>query len=107
MGADQTDDELPGFEPPHPGEYLRKDVLPSLGMTITQLAAHLGVTRATLSELLNCRRDLSLEMAQRLGMALRNGARFWLTLQMQRDLWLAERQNKISVRPLKRSSNAA
>jgi len=50
MGANGNDNELPAFEPPHPGEYLRKDVMPSLKMTITDLADHLGVTRASLSE---------------------------------------------------------
>jgi len=107
MGDDRMDDELPAFEPPHPGEYIRNDVLPALDMTITQLADHLGVTRATLSALVNCKSDLSHEMAQRLGMAIRNGTRFWFTLQMQRDLWLAEKQKKIHVRPLKWSSDAA
>jgi addiction module HigA family antidote len=100
-------DELPAFEPPHPGEYIRRDVLPALGMTITDLAGHLGVTRATLSALVNGKSDLSLEMAQRLGMAFRNGTRFWFSLQMQRDIWFAERENKIVVRPLKWSSDAA
>jgi addiction module HigA family antidote len=94
-------EELPAFEPPHPGKYIRNDVLPALGMTITQLADHLGVTRASLSELVNCRRDVSLEMAQRLGQAFRNGTRFWMALQMQRDIWLAERENKITVLPVK------
>lgn len=87
--------------PPHPGEYLREDVLPALGMTITDLARHLGVTRTTLSELLNEKRDLSLEMAQRLGQAFGNGARFWLALQMQRDIWQAERESNIHVNRLK------
>jgi addiction module HigA family antidote len=100
MGAD-LDNELPAFEPPHPGEYLRKDILPALGMTITDLADHLGVTRASLSELVNCRRDLSLEMAQRLGQAFRNGTRFWWALQAQRDIWFAERNKKIRVKPVK------
>jgi antitoxin HigA-1 len=105
MYEDQLD-ELPAFEPPHPGEYIRKDVLPALGMTITDLANHLGVTRATLSALVNCKSDLSLEMAQRLGMAFRNGTRFWFTLQTQRDIWLAERQKTVVVRPLEWSSGA-
>jgi addiction module HigA family antidote len=108
MGAShQIDNDLPGFEPPHPGEYIRKDVLPTIGMTITQLADHLGVTRATLSALVNCKSDLSLEMAQRLGMAFRNGTRFWFALQIQRDIWFAEKHKKISVKPLKRTSGAA
>ena len=101
------DQDLPGFEPPHPGEYIRKDILPALGMTITDLAEHLGVTRASLSELVNCKRDLSLEMAQRLGQAFRNGTRFWFSLQMQRDIWFAEHNKKVSVEPIDWRPDAA
>lgn len=81
---------LPAFRPPHPGEYLREDVLPSLGMTIKDFAARLGVSRNTVSNLVNERRSLSTDMAVRLGQALGNGARFWLALQMQHDVWEAE-----------------
>ena len=105
--ANDQDEELPAFEPPHPGAYIREDVLPSLKMTITDLADHLGVTRATLSALVNEKSDLSLEMAQRLGMAFKNGTRFWFTLQIQRDIWQAEKKRKISVKPLKWSPDAA
>ena len=89
------------IEPPHPGEYLKEDILPALGMTIKDLAAHLGVSRVALSELANEKRSISMEMAQRLGKAFGNGARFWLALQMQYDIWHAERAGKISVKPLK------
>jgi antitoxin HigA-1 len=104
MAADR---DLPGFEPPHPGEYLKEDLLPALGMTITDLAEHLGVSRASLSELVNGNRSVSLEMAQRLGQAFKNGTRFWMTLQMQRDIWLAEQDSDIVVKPVKRSPRAA
>jgi addiction module HigA family antidote len=89
------------LDPPHPGEYMREDVLPALGMTIKDLAAHLGVSRVALSELVNEKRSVSIEMAQRLGKALGNGSRFWLALQVQYDFWHAERATKISVKPLK------
>jgi addiction module HigA family antidote len=88
------------FAPPHPGEYLREDVLPAIGMTVTDLATHLGVTRVTMSTLIHERRDLSMEMAQRLGQAFGNGPRFWLALQMQHDLWRAERETGIEVAPI-------
>ncbi|HEX7076364.1 MAG TPA: HigA family addiction module antitoxin [Hyphomicrobiaceae bacterium] len=87
--------------PPHPGEYLREDILPALGMTIADLARHLGVTRTSLSQLVNEKRDVSLEMAQRLGQAFGNGARFWLALQMQHDAWKAERNSKIRVQRIR------
>lgn len=94
--------------PPHPGEYLREDILPALNMTIGDLAKHLGVTRTTLSQLINEKRDVSLEMAQRLGQAFGNGARFWLALQMQHDVWKAERSRKIHVDRIRwRASEAA
>jgi addiction module HigA family antidote len=52
--------------PPHPGETLREDVLPALGLSVTDAAAQLGVTRAALSRVVNCRAAISPEMALRL-----------------------------------------
>ncbi len=60
----------------HPGELIREDILPALEMTITDLAAHLGVSRVAMSELVNAKRGVSMEMAQRLGKAFGNGTRF-------------------------------
>jgi len=57
------------MEPSHPGEILRETINPALGMTIKDVAAHLGVSRAALSELVNERRSVSLDMARRLGAA--------------------------------------
>jgi len=96
--ADEND-EL-GFPPPHPGAYLREDILPALEMTITELADHLKVARPTLSDLVNEKKSVSLEMAQKLGRALGNGARFWLTLQLQYDLWHADKKSAVGVRRL-------
>jgi addiction module HigA family antidote len=95
-----------GIAPPHPGEYLREDILPALGMTIKELAEHLGVTRTTLSELVHEKRAVSLDMAQRLGKAFGNGTRFWLALQMQRDVWLSEHDRPVSVERLRWQSAA-
>ncbi len=91
-----------GFRPPHPGEVLKQDILPGLNMTVGQLAEHLGVTRATLSDLLNEQKDVSHTMAIRLGKAVRNGTRFWLALQMQHDLWKLEQEEvyQVNVAPL-------
>jgi addiction module HigA family antidote len=86
--------------PSHPGALLRETIIPALGTSIKDLAAHLGVSRVALSELVNEKRGLSVEMAQRLGQAFGNGARFWLALQMQYDLWHAEQRKSINVRPL-------
>jgi antitoxin HigA-1 len=89
-----------GFPPAHPGEVLREDVLPALGMSVKALAAHIGVSRQSLSELINERRSVSVEMALKLGKAFGNGARFWLALQMQHDLWQAEKGDDVDVQPL-------
>lgn len=88
------------FEPPHPGEYIKEDILPALDMNATQLADHLGVSKQTVSNILNGKRPLSTDMAVRLGKAFKNGGRFWLALQMQHDLWHAERKGGAAVKPI-------
>jgi addiction module HigA family antidote len=102
-----NDREQMTLEPPHPGEFIRDVILPALHMTIKDLAKHLGVSRVALSELVNERRGVSIEMAQRLGKAFGNGARFWLALQMQHDIWHAEQSTKIVVEPLNWKSTQA
>jgi len=81
------------FNPPHPGETLREDILPSLGLTVTEAAAQLGVTRAALSRVLNGRAAISPEMALRIEgwLGEENGGRadLWLSQQAAYDLWQA------------------
>jgi antitoxin HigA-1 len=89
------------LEPTHPGEFIKEDILPELGITIKDLASHLGVSRVALSELVHARRAVSMEMAQRLGQAFGNGTRFWLALQMQHDIWRAEQASDIHVKRLR------
>ena len=96
-----------GFEPSHPGEHLREIIMPGLNMTVTRFAAHLGVTRQTLSRVVNGKSDISIEMAQRLGQALGNGPRFWLALQMQYDLWHALEDSEIDIAPIEYDNKAA
>jgi addiction module HigA family antidote len=77
-------------------------------MTITDLADHLKVARPTLSDLVHEKKSVSLEMAQRLGKAFGNGARFWLALQLQYDLWHAEQGAPVEVDPIRwRNERAA
>lgn len=76
--------------PPHPGEILRELCLEPLGLTVTDAAAALGVSRKTLSAILNGRAGVSPEMAIRLAKAFDTSAESWLYQQMQHDLWLAE-----------------
>ena len=79
--------------PPHPGETLRADVLPALGLTVTAAAKQLGVTRAALSRVLNGRAAISPEMALRLEgwLGVENGGRadLWIAQQAAYDLWQA------------------
>ena len=79
-------------KPTHPGEALREDVIKPLGLTITEAAKRLGVTRKTLSALLNCKASLSPEMAIRVGKATRTTPESWLYMQAKLDLWAAEQK---------------
>jgi len=78
--------------PPHPGEILKEDVLPELGLSVTNAAAALGVSRVTLSRVLNGRAAISADMAIRLGEWLGNGAEVWLRMQVAHDLWRASQE---------------
>ena len=80
--------------PPHPGEVLRELCLEPMGISITEAAEALGVTRKTLSAILNGRAGISPEMAIRLSMAFGTSAESWLNLQAQYDLWQAEKKRK-------------
>ena len=70
----------------HPGAVLREDVLPSLGITKTEFAKRLNVSRQTMMDLLAERQGISPQMAVRLGHVLGNRAEFWLDLQQRYDL---------------------
>jgi addiction module HigA family antidote len=80
--------------PPHPGEVLRELCLKPLALTVTQAAAALGVSRKTLSGILNGRAGISPEMAVRLSLAFGTTAESWMNQQVQFDLWHAERKRK-------------
>ncbi len=80
--------------PPHPGEILKALCLEPLGLTVTDAAKALGVSRKTLSTILNGRAGISPEMAVRLSIAFDTTAESWLNQQTQFDLWHAERRRK-------------
>jgi addiction module HigA family antidote len=88
--------------PPHPGETLREDILPALGLTVTDAAAQLGVTRAALSRVLNGRAAISPEMSLRLEgwLGVENGGRadLWISQQAAYDLWQARKAGMPKVR---------
>ena len=89
--------------PPHPGKTLREDVLPALGLTATEATAQLGVTRAALSGVLNCRAAISSEMASRLEkwLGVKNGGCTELRIaeQASYDLWQARKIFNPKVQP--------
>lgn len=94
--------------PPHPGEILRELCLTPLGLTVTQAAAALGVSRKTLSGILNGRAGISPEMAVRLSLAFSTTAESWMNQQVQYDLWHAERsRNKLHVARLSAASGCS
>lgn len=87
--------------PPHPGAILRELCLEPLGLSVTEAARALGVSRKTLSSLLNGRAGVSPEMAIRLSIAFGTSAESWMTQQAVFDLWRAEQhRSKLKVRRL-------
>ena len=86
--------------PSHPGAILRDDVLPAMGMTQTEFARRLGVSRLSVSEILHERRAVTPEMAMRLGRLLNTTPESWLEMQMQLDLWELGSEQIKSVKPL-------
>lgn len=86
------------FNPPHPGLTLRDDVLPALGLSVTEAAEQLGVSRVTLSRMLNGRAAISPEMALRieawLGEDRGGSAHVWIGMQHDYDMWQAQRAYK-------------
>ena len=81
--------------PPHPGEVLGELCLKPLGLSVTKAANALGVSRKTLSSILNGHAGISPEMAVRLSIAFKTSAESWLSQQIQYDLWHAERNRKM------------
>jgi len=80
--------------PPHPGEVLRELCLDPLGLTVTAAAEALGVSRKTLSAVINGKAGISPEMAIRLSIAFDTSAESWLNQQSQYELWHAEQYRK-------------
>ncbi len=91
--------------PPHPGEILRSFCLEPLGLTVSDAARAMGVSRKTLSGIVNGRVGISPEMAVRLSLAFDTTAESWLSQQAQYDLWQIEK--KRSTLRVQRLSAAA
>jgi len=82
--------------PPHPGEIIREFCIEPLNLSVTEAANALGVTRKTLSALINGRSGISPEMALRLSKVFGRTPEGWLRLQLQFDLWKTEQSVDIS-----------
>lgn len=85
--------------PPHPGEVIKDLCIEPLGLTVTDAAKGLGVSRKTLSSLLNGRAGISPEMAIRISKAFGGSAESWMIQQAQYDLWQAlQHEGEIQVK---------
>lgn len=83
------------YNPPHPGEIIKELCMQPLGLTVTRAAKALGVSRKTLSAILNGRAGISPEMAIRLSIAFDTSPESWLNQQVQYDLWLARQSQHV------------
>lgn len=80
--------------PVHPGEIIREDVFPALGLSVSEAARRLGVSRQQLHRVLACTHPITTEMALRIGKLAGNGPGIWLRMQQAYDLWHAEQRLK-------------
>ena len=99
----------PNRKPTHPGAIIREDVLPALGMTQTEFAKRLAVSRLTISELLHEKRGLSADLAIRLGKLTGTTPESWLRMQTALDLWQARQHagTLVKIKPLPRDVQRA
>ena len=93
-------------KPIHPGEVLLEDVIKPLGLTITEAARALGVTRKTLSEFVNQKSGLSSAMALRIAKATDTSPESWMNMQSKLDLWYARQNEPADVLRLQQVSSA-
>jgi addiction module HigA family antidote len=94
-----------GMKPAHPGEVLRTIYMDPLGISQSEAAENLGVTRKTLSMLLNGHQGISAEMALRLSKAFNTTPDLWMNMQVNYDLWFAGQNVKLAKIKVFRRSN--
>ena len=105
-----TNSLLAGLRPIHPGNILRRDVLPALGLPTVAVAKALGISRQHLYDIMNARKSVTAATALRLGRYLGNGPDLWLNLQARYDLAVTERamaDDLEAIRPAERIAEAA
>ena len=88
------------YNPPHPGEIIKEDVLKAEGISVTEASRQLGISRVTLSRLLNGKAGVSVDMALRLSQWLGTTPELWLRMQDACDLWQAGKTKRPNVKPL-------
>ncbi len=82
------------YNPAHPGELIRDEILVPLGLSVTETAKRLGVSRKTLSKVLNCRGAVTPEMAVRMEMLFGQSAELWVKMQVAYDLFHVRKKAK-------------
>ena len=90
--------------PPYPGEILKEDVVAALGLSVTEAADRLAISRVALSRVLNGKAGISPDLAVRLELAGVSTAQAWLTMQANYDLWQAMQHKQPAVPPLQDAS---
>jgi addiction module HigA family antidote len=93
--------------PRHPGALLREIVVPASGLTQTEIAERLGVSRRSVNMILNEQRPMTVDMAHRFGKLFGNGARIWINMQQAVDLWDAEHEHEAEYSQIKPLQHAA
>ena len=91
----------------HPGLIIRDDVLQELQLSVNEAPEQLGVSRFTLSRVINGRSAITAEMALRIGKWVGNGPEIWLRMQGQYDLWQARKKGEPKVKKAKRPAASA
>ena len=99
--ATTTDRSTRMHNPSHPGEILRELYLKPMGVTITEAAEALGVTRKHISAIVNGRSPVTPDMAMRLSVAFATEPELWVNLQAQYDLWEVSKKARPKVKPLR------
>lgn len=94
------------YNPPHPGELVKEVLITNSNLSITAAAALLGVTRVSISKLVNCRCSLSAEMAMRLSIALNTSVEMWINMQASYDMWQIEKKRNTLRREVTRVTKA-
>lgn len=92
--------------PTHPGEILKEDVLPELGITVTEAANQLGVTRVAFSRVVNSKAGISPDMALRLATWLGSSPESWINMQSAYDLYRAAQKKRPNIKPVQEVTHA-